>query len=246
MLNRQRMIIFAAALIVSSLVLYTFHYFIFSDMRHILLYGLGELAFLPIEVLLVTLVIDRLLEASEKRAMLNKLNMVIGAFFSEVGTEFIRHISALDLNFGKIRRNLIVTPEWTDKTFAATKASLDGYEYRIRTESKSLIELKQFLVGKRDFLLRLLENPNLLEHEAFSELLWSVFHLTEELDARQDLMKQSEADADHLVIDIKRAYVAVLGQWLDYMKHLKRTYPYLFSLAVRTNPFDPDAKAELF
>lgn len=245
MLNRQRMIVFAAVLIVSSLVLYTFHYFIFSDMRHILLYGLGELAFLPIEVLLVTLVIDRLLEASEKRAMLNKLNMVVGAFFSEVGTEFIRQVSALDLNFGKIRRNLIVTPEWTDKTFAATKASLDGYEYRIRAAGNGLIDLKQFLVGKRDFLLRLLENPNLLEHEAFSELLWSVFHLTEELDARQELTKQSEADSEHLVVDIKRAYVAVLGQWLDYMKHLKRAYPYLFSLAVRTNPFDPDAQAEL-
>ena len=79
MLNRRRMIILAAALIVSSLVLYTFHYLVFSDTHYILIYGLGELAFLPIEVLLVTLVIDRLLEASEKRAMLNKLNMVIGA-----------------------------------------------------------------------------------------------------------------------------------------------------------------------
>lgn len=25
------------------------------------------------------------------------------------------------------------------------------------------------------------------------------------------------------------------------MKHLKESYPYLFSLAVRTNPFDPAA-----
>jgi hypothetical protein len=25
------------------------------------------------------------------------------------------------------------------------------------------------------------------------------------------------------------------------MKHLKEDYPYLFSLAVRTNPFNPDA-----
>jgi hypothetical protein len=29
------------------------------------------------------------------------------------------------------------------------------------------------------------------------------------------------------------------------MKHLKNSYPYLFSLAVRTNPFDPNAKAEI-
>lgn len=30
-------------------------------------------------------------------------------------------------------------------------------------------------------------------------------------------------------------------QGLDYMKYLKADYPYLFHLAARTNPFDPDA-----
>jgi hypothetical protein len=29
------------------------------------------------------------------------------------------------------------------------------------------------------------------------------------------------------------------------MQHLQEDYPYLFSLAVRTNPFDPDAKVEV-
>jgi hypothetical protein len=42
-------------------------------------------------------------------------------------------------------------------------------------------------------------------------------------------------------VDIKRTYVALIDRWLPYMKHLKETYPYLFSLAVRTNPFDPEA-----
>ncbi|MFH1736709.1 MAG: hypothetical protein ABH838_02305, partial [Actinomycetota bacterium] len=68
MLNRRRMIILAVVLIVSSLVLYTFHYLVFYDVHHIFIYAIGDIAFLPIEVLLVTLVIDRLLEASEKRA----------------------------------------------------------------------------------------------------------------------------------------------------------------------------------
>jgi hypothetical protein len=29
------------------------------------------------------------------------------------------------------------------------------------------------------------------------------------------------------------------------MEHLKNDYPYLFSLAVRTNPFDPNASVEV-
>jgi len=50
---------------------------------------LGDVAFVPIEVLLVTLIIHRLLSEREKRTRLEKLNMVIGAFFSEMGTDVI-------------------------------------------------------------------------------------------------------------------------------------------------------------
>ena len=35
--------------------------------------------------------------------------------------------------------------------------------------------------------------------------------------------------------------IAFMGQWIEYMKHLKDEYPYLFSLAIRMNPFDCNA-----
>jgi hypothetical protein len=44
---------------------------------------------------------------------------------------------------------------------------------------------------------------------------------------------------------MQRAYWALISQWLNYMNHLREFYPYLFSLAVRTNPFDPDAVVEI-
>jgi len=31
-----------------------------------------------------------------------------------------------------------------------------------------------------------------------------------------------------------------------YMQHLKNDYPYLFSLAVRMNPMNPEAHAEIY
>ena len=93
-------------------------------------------------------------------------------------------------------------------------------------------------MGKSNFLLRLLENPNLLEHESFTKLLRAVFQLTEELAQRKDVRKLPDTDYTHLEGDIKRAYVLLVDEWLDYMKYLKDNYPYLFSLAMRTNPFD--------
>ena len=47
----------------------------------------------------------------------------------------------------------------------------------------------------------------------------------------------------HLSGDITRAYGLLVREWLAHMEHLKREYPYLFSLAVRMNPFDPEASA---
>lgn len=91
----------------------------------------------------------------------------------------------------------------------------------------------------------LLANPNLLEHNSFTELLWAVLHLTEELGCRSDMNCLPESDVEHLLGDVQRAFKAVLLEWLNYMQHLREEYPYLFSLAVRTNPFDPDTQPEV-
>lgn len=90
-------------------------------------------------------------------------------------------------------------------------------------------------------MLRLLENPALLEHESFTELLRAVFHFSEELERREKVTQLPDADYEHLAVDVKRAYTLLAQQWLDYVKYLKDNYPYLFSLAMRINPFDQTA-----
>lgn len=115
------------------------------------------------------------------------------------------------------------------------------YDYEIGVGRADWEGLKKFLLNKRDFLLRLLENPNLLEHESFTELLRAVFHLTEELGARRSLEMLPDTDYRHLAGDSKRVYKQIVGQWIDYMKHIEGNYPYLFSLVLRMNPFDQSA-----
>ncbi len=228
-------------LITLSAFFYLIHYAIFRDTRHIFIYLIGDIAFIPMQVLLVTLIIDRLLNEREKRAMMKKLNMVIGAFFSEVGIRLLACFSNFDSNFDNVRVNLMVSNNWSGREFLNTAKGLKNYDYRINSRKSDLDDLRNFLIGKRDFLLRLLEKSNLLEHESFTELLWAVSHLTEELAARINVKKLPNADYDHLSGDIKRAYVLLISEWLEYMKHLKNNYPYLFSFACRTNPFDPTA-----
>ncbi len=53
------------------------------------------------------------------------------------------------------------------------------------------------------------------------------------------------ADYQHLKVDAERVYNLLIFEWLEYMEHLMNNYPYLFSLAMRTNPFDPEATVEI-
>ena len=122
---------------------------------------------------------------------------------------------------------------------------LAHYDYGLEADRAKLEELQAFLVGKRGFLLRLLENPNLLEHESFTNLLWAVFHLADELGHREEIGRVPDTDHEHMLGDITRAYELLAAEWLSYMRHLQANYPYLFSLAMRTNPFDPHASPEV-
>ncbi len=229
------------ALIALSAMVYFVHYLIFRDAHHIFIYMIGDIAFVFIEVLMVTLIIHQLLSLREKRAILEKLNMVIGAFFSEVGTRLLKDLSALDPKSEAIRSHLVWTADSSDKDFSGVRRLLEDHDYAVEAEKSALEDLKAFLVGERDFLLRLLENPNLLEHEYFTNLLWAVFHLTEELAHREDVSELPDSDYAHLAGDMQRAYRRLSTEWLAYMNHLSDNYPYLFSLAMRTNPFDLQA-----
>jgi len=234
-------LILGISLVVLSAALYAIHYFIFRDAHHIFIYLVGDIAFVPIEVLMVTLIIHRLLSDREKKAMLKKLNMVIGAFFSEVGLKLIPSFARFDNLSDEVKKDLAGMKNWKDADFLQAEARINSYKFEIDSNLGDLKQLRDFLSQRRNFLLRLLENPNLLEHETFTELLWAVFHLTEELEYRKDLDKLPPSDMEHIAGDIRRVYVLLLNRWIDYVMHLKSHYPYLYSLAVRTNPLDEDA-----
>ena len=221
----------------ASGLVYFIHFQIFQDPHHIFLYLLGDLAFLPIEVLLVVIVIERVLSRREKQAMLQKLNMVIGAFFSEAGNYLLVDLLEHFNNRGEISQQLNVTQNWTTNDFKKAAAFADHLKIDVNCRSIDLEQLKAYLAGKRTFLLTLLENPNLLEHDRFTLLLWAATHLDEELEARPSLTNLPESDLAHLAIDIQRLYDHLASEWLDYVEHLKSNYPFLFSLILRTHPF---------
>ena len=67
--SRQRswIVQVGAVLLAMSAVTYLLHFLIFRDAHHIFIYLVGDIAFVPLEVLLVAIVIERQLHRHERR-----------------------------------------------------------------------------------------------------------------------------------------------------------------------------------
>jgi hypothetical protein len=235
-------LIIAISLLAFSALFYVLQISIFHNSHDTFFYMLQDLAFVPINVLLVTIFLDRLMKKRAKQALLNKMNMVIGVFFNEIGIDLIKVLGLFARDIHEINKGLQISSKWKDKDFNEVMKGFSIKADQLTLGSQNLAILKDFLEKKKDGLLNMLANPNLLEHDTFTNLLWAVFHLADELHHRSDFTGLPKSDLDHLRGDMVRAYLLIVSEWASYMKHLKKDYPYLFSLAVRTNPFNPDVE----
>ena len=236
------LIAIGAIFLATSAVLYLIHYAVFHDAHYIYLYLLLDLAFLPLEVLFVGLIFDGILSWREKQAMLSKMNMVVGVFFSQMGTRLLGELLP-GFDRSQIVSALGVKPNWNANDFRRATDFAGSLKPQADCRAINLEALRDLLGRERDLLLRLLENPNLLEHEKFTDVLWAVSHLAEELDARPQLQNLPKSDEAHIGQDIGRAFTALAAEWLDYIQHLRSNYPYLYSLVLRTHPLQDHPSA---
>ena len=233
----RTLIILAGIFATSSALIYLIHYAIFRDTYHIFIYMIGDFAFLPLEVFLVVIVLERILTRREKMAIREKMNMVVGAFFSEIGDQLLRSLLGCFQGRDDIKQNLSVLPDWNHGDFQRAMRFASNLQYMPVCQELNLGAMRALLLEKRQFLLTLLENPNILEHERFTDLLWATFHLSEELEARASLDDLPDTDLGHIAVDIERLFSLLIVEWVAYVEHLQSSYPYLFSLVTRIHPF---------
>ena len=237
MWKKSTLIIIAAIFLGISAVLYLIEYLIFNDIHFLTITLVSALAYLPLEVFLVVVVIERLLVRREKQTLMQKLNMVVGGFFSEVGNDLIRNLHDYFVSDERSHRRFAIDSQWSHSDFCNAMAFAHDLKLESIPASSDLEVLREFLKRKRPFLLGLLQNPNLLEHDQFTDLLWATTHVDEELEIRTSMANLPENDLKHVSIDIERMFGHLMAQWLAYAEHLQLNYPYLFSLVSRTHPF---------
>lgn len=200
---------------------------------------LGTGAFLGV----VAYATEIMLSRHELEARHRKMHLIIGVYFSEVGTRLLSICAQADPSLAQFREHLAIKDNWTERDFQQADKDIHSLAFKADEAKVDLAGLREFLASRRQSLVSLLENPITLEQENFTGHLQAVFHLTEELSARDDLVNIPAPDHKHLGGDLNRAYNSLVRQWLPYMAYLRHNYPYLYSLSVRTNPFNPGVSA---
>lgn len=232
-----------AFLVGLSLFLHYVHYLIFKDAHHTLIFLVADIAFIPMEVFFTSLVLDKLLEKRELSHLLERLNMLIGLFYTELGTDLLKEIVVGDNDLNLIRKDSIKEKCEDKISFDILVKDILSHEYIIDIHKINLKNIQTQLDNNKDLIITLLTNNNLLEHETFTEMLMAIIHLKDELNSRYN-DNIEEYEINHISKDIEVAYKYLTIEWAKYMEYLRDNYPVLFTKALINNPFDNRSKKE--
>lgn len=228
MKNKKHYVVVSLILVAISVIMFIIHYLVFGQAVNTAYYSLMNLCFIPINSLVVTLILERLIDYKAKQERMEKLNMLIGLFFTEVGYKLMHLIIKVD----KRGKNSITLFNDLDEV----KNQVEKHKYIIDIEEVDLDKIMDVLLENSNLLVDLISNENIMQHEIFTDLLMSVIHLRDEIIFYKN-DKNNQLDISHLEKDILRVYRNITIQWVDYLKYLNKSYPFLYDNAIRVNPF---------
>lgn len=241
---------FSIVMIIIAFIFFVSRAIYVGDSEEVISYLWKQIGFIPINILLVAFLIDGIISRKEHEAILEKIDMIMGTFFTKLGNDLVSLISGVNNNLVEMDK-LKEIKNWDDKEYENKLKELKTHPIEFNTNLSGdkracfLGNVYNILSENRDFIVNLINNPNLLEKDEFSGLLLAIMHLDEELSRREDLTNIPDSDFSHLCGDIDRVYNHLIYEWIYYLRYLNRFYPYMISLAIRTNPFDCDACVQI-
>ncbi|MDE5978372.1 MAG: hypothetical protein K2G70_07930 [Turicibacter sp.] len=231
-------ILIGASLVVLSLLLHFIHVLIFQDAHHTMIFLIADIAFIPMEVFFTSMILERLLERREKEHDKEKLNMLVGVFFAEIGTQLLAYFVNQDDRVSICKKLRIQDPSaWNSAYFKRLQQLNSTYHYEVNLSKINLNDLKQMLHEGKSLLITLMTTESLHDHETFTEMLMLIMHLKEELDMR-DISSLSKEEVQHLEEDMVAIYRYLTYEWCYYLDYLNQNYPKLFNTVIMLSPFN--------
>lgn len=234
---------FAIVMLIIAVIFFASRVIVSGDPEEVISYLWKQIGFIPINIIIVAFLIDSILSKKEHEAVLEKIDMIMGTFFTKFGNDLV-YIISKNNEYKKDAEDFESLKNWNDKDYGNKLKELKNSEVEFKVNlsgderAEFLNEIYGIIHKNQDFIINLIDNPNLLEKDEFSGLLLALLHLDEELSRREDLSNICDSDFNHLIGDIGRVYNHLVYEWVYYLRYLNKFYPYMISLAIRTNPFD--------
>ena len=154
--ERSWKIRFAIIMFVLAVVIFLARYLIFGDGEEIIAYLWKHIGFIPIDILIVAFLLEGIMGKKEHEAILEKIDMLMGTFFSEIGNDLLAELSKVNKN--KINtENLKDIRNWEEKDFDKKMKELkeNGLDFKadIPPEEREefLTNIHSILMEKREF-----------------------------------------------------------------------------------------------
>ncbi len=228
-------------LFATSAVIYLVQFWLFHDTRDTFFYLLQDWAFLPVQIAVVTIAVGQIIGSREKRERMEKTQMLASTFFSDCGMAMFRTMLRPLLNKEVLWPALKIEKDWGPRDFAAAVEAVHRCPLSFRLSPTCMTHLREIFQEKHMSMMIIISNPALLEHEVFTDMLWAIFHLKDELSARTNFDHLPSVEQEHLNDDMERALRAILVNWIGHMQHIQAEYPFLFLLEIENNPLSPEA-----
>ncbi len=217
-------------LLLISICLYGIQIMIFRDPATTEFYLLQDLAFMPITIIIATIVVGEILNEKEKRERESNTRMLTSTFYTQVGASFMNMLIQASENEVEIR-NILQKQVNTEKEIKQMQEEVKQLNCQIHLTEDIYREVTHIVSENRMAILVLSSNPMILEQRSFTNLLWGMFHLEDEFRIRGAYHQLSQEDKAHIAEDLEKVLQLLLLNSIPNAKYLKDTYPHLYKTA---------------
>ncbi|MGN1023867.1 MAG: hypothetical protein ACI4OJ_10230 [Lachnospiraceae bacterium] len=229
-MKKNRTLFFVSlALVAVSVTVYLLQVLIFRDPRTTEFYIFQDFAFLPISIAVATLAVNALMADREKRDKIAHTSMLRSQFFTGVGVPMLRALS----DCCKIEGELPALSDQEDspKDRERAKKKIEDLPLSVHLDETAYNRVRSLLEESRTELLILGSNPDLMEAECFTQLLWGIFHLLDEYRLRGNWQDLKADDISHLEEDFARVLRLILVNNIDNAVYLRTHFPNFYGTA---------------
>ena len=116
-----------------SIVLHMLHFVVFKDLHHIMIFLVADIAFIPLEVFFVSIVLERIIEKRDRDQVMRKLSMLVGLFYQEIGNQLLNILVSAD-QMDKDINNIEVNFTWTEDEYFKLANKIKNHKYEVKRE----------------------------------------------------------------------------------------------------------------